>query len=533
MSTPIPMPSRAIVARWIVPLAILGAAVGTMIFTGLDALRPATPVRVAPVVALERAEVSFAQHRGSARSDGEATSAPAAASSREQRPPAAEQGPGQRHAAAPRPESRWIQAPGWIEPDPQPVVVSALRDGIVEEVLVLEGDTVERGAPVAVLESRAAALALARAQAELARAEAERERFVAMAEDARTEQAQLPFRRAAAQARYDAARDASDRADRLAETQAMGEAEVVRLHQAMLEAMADLETIEPRARAIAAAIRAADAEAASAVLVPKAMLDQAALDLDRSRVQAPIDGVVMEVHALPGQNLFAGDMALGRAIVTLYDPRRLRVRADVPLADAAGLAVGQQARVTVEVLPDRVFEGVVSRLVHKADIQKNTVGVKVTLIDPSPELKPDMLARVRIEVAPPRHPGTARPAAPAVHAPTARDATARDANTAAPSDPASLTATAALLARADALLGDGEERRAFVVTGVDRGRGRIESRRVRVSPESPRDGWLIALDGLSVGDALVVAPSPSIADGALVAIVETLRDPKEPPHAAR
>ena len=40
--------------------------------------------------------------------------------------------------------------------------------------------------------------------------------------------------------------------------------------------------------------------------------------------------------------------------------------------------------------------GEVTRFIHRADIQKNTVEAKIRITDPSDLLKPDMLARVRI-----------------------------------------------------------------------------------------------------------------------------------------
>jgi len=513
------MPARSIVARWLLPALVIGAALSALAVAGFEAIRPAVAVHVAPVVARDAALVPVLlepdasidrvlddrddRDGGTDRGDSGHANARSA------------------HAEPGSANARWVQAPGWIEPDPQPVVASALRDGIIEQVLVLEGDRVKRGDAVARLESDSTRLMLAHAAADLARAEAQRERSLAMAEEARAEEAQLPFRRAAAQARLDAARDASERADRLAQTNAMGEAEVVRYRSVMLEAQADLEAIEPRSRAISAAIRAAEAEARSATLVPQAMVDHARLDHDRSTVLAPIDGVVMEVHALPGQNLFAGDMALGRAVVTLYDPRRLRVRADVPLADAAGLAVGQRARVTVEVLPDRVFEGVVTRLVHKADIQKNTVGVKVSITDPSPELKPDMLARVRIEVVSARDSG-------ALSAPAAQRGDDGARNLASATSGRHLR-----LARADALAGEGPERRAFVVVGFDRGRGRVEARRVRVDERSPHDGWISVSEGLAVGDRVVLAPPSSLIDGTAVVVAGMFTDGTEVADGAR
>lgn len=509
MTTNIPLPSRSIVARWLLPGALLATAALALAMASYEALRPAVGVRVAPVVAAARM---------APMPSGAATG-----------------GPGEAPAPTPRgaTAARWVQAPGWIEPDPQLVVASALRDGIVEQVLVLEGDRVEKGAPVAKLESRSAALALAKAKAELARATAERERHVAMVEEARMEEAQLPFQRAAAQARYAAAKDASERADELARSNAMGESEVVRLRQAMLEARAQLEEIDPKARAIAASIRASLAEVDAATLVPQAMVDEAALAYERSTVVAPVAGVVLEVLATPGQGLMAIDSPLSRAIVTLYDPEELRVRADVPLADAAGLAIGQAARVTVEVLPDRVFEAVVSRLVHKADIQKNTVGVKVRILEPSEELKPDMLARVRIEVTD----GPMRGHASDDRAMNRGDGSAsKSSSTGSASASATTPSRTLVRARAEALVGSGHERRAFVVTGLEHGRGRVVLRQVRVLDDAPVDGWLDVESGLLVGDRVVLDPPATLTDGMFVTIVDGASAPhatEEASHASR
>src|SRR5687768_4009427 len=44
-----------------------------------------------------------------------------------------------------------FQASGWIEPDPLPVKATALIDGVVDQVHVLEGQSVKQGDPLATL----------------------------------------------------------------------------------------------------------------------------------------------------------------------------------------------------------------------------------------------------------------------------------------------------------------------------------------------------------------------------------------------
>jgi multidrug efflux pump subunit AcrA (membrane-fusion protein) len=104
----------------------------------------------------------------------------------------------------------------------------------------------------------------------------------------------------------------------------------------------------------------------------------------------------MELLASPGSVIRFGSGEHSTHILHLYDPEQLQVRADVPLSDAARVGVGHPAQIIVDVLPNILFEGEVLRFVHRADQQKNTVEAKVKIINPSPLLKPDMLARVKI-----------------------------------------------------------------------------------------------------------------------------------------
>jgi multidrug efflux pump subunit AcrA (membrane-fusion protein) len=118
-----------------IPALVILLLVGLMAYAGRDALRPTVDVRVVPVVLKAGSEAA-----GSA-------SAPSSGAI--------------------------VQAAGWVEADPYPVAVSALAEGIVKEVLVLEGQPIKAGQVVARLVADDAKLALARAQAELLAKQAE------------------------------------------------------------------------------------------------------------------------------------------------------------------------------------------------------------------------------------------------------------------------------------------------------------------------------------------------------------------------
>jgi multidrug resistance efflux pump len=130
-------------------------------------------------------------------------------------------------------------------------------------------------------------------------------------------------------------------------------------------------------------------------------LEKAELAYKRTRIHAPIDGRVLALKAAPGAKKMVGmDEEDSSTIAILYDPAHLQVRVDVPLADAAGLSVGQAAKIRCNLLPDDVFDGIVTRIEGAADLQRNTLQAKVRIADPSDKLRPEMLSRVEFLEAP-------------------------------------------------------------------------------------------------------------------------------------
>ena len=399
-ATPTPRPRRAYGTRVALPALLLLSFGGLAAWAARGSLVPAAEVRVVPVVVRE------IEGRGSAVEPG---------------------GGGRGEVVA--------QATGWLEPDPTPVLVNALADGVVEEVLVLEGDRVAADQPVARLIDDDARLALRRAEAILATAEA---RLAAARADWENP---VERRRAVATARAEADATAADldraTADAVAEEARLEELELrrKRLESAggtVSGSVSELELEATRqqlaagraavdaARAQASALQArlagrrADltaaeedarlrideaeslAAAGAAVDEARAARDEAVLRLDRTTVRSPAGGVVMTRHVDVGSKvMLAMDGPLSATVVRLFDPEHLQARVDVPLADAAKIGVGMPAEVIVGALPETAFAGEVTRVVNEADVTRNTLQVKVAVADPDPRLKPEMLARVK------------------------------------------------------------------------------------------------------------------------------------------
>jgi len=422
------------------------------------------------------------------------------------------------------PASVSVQAPGWVEPDPHPTYVSALADGIVEALLVLEGERVEAGQVVARMVSDDARLAVAQAEAALAGEQAllaaaetrwenpvELERALetarALQEEVRAEERRLTAELlrdeallAEAAAVYDSLRPLAG------EVVPELDAERARLKREALKAA--VTVTRRRIEAVRARVIRYDAEARAAarnlelrvdlrreleharaaVAGAGARLKEAQLRLRRMEVTASAAGTVMDRLVAPGAKVMrAMDSPTSAHIIHLYDPERLQVRVDVPLKDAANVGLGQPARVIVDVAPDREFAGRVTRFVHQADIGKNTVQVKVAIEAPSADLKPDMLARVKF-LGP-------------------DDSTGASGGTGA--------GGLRVFAPRQAIVETGGESFAWVVAP---GASRV-ARRSIVRGTVERLGWTEVRQGLNPGDVLVHTPPADLREGARVRII--------------
>jgi RND family efflux transporter MFP subunit len=477
--------------RWpahiVVPTVVAVAIGAVVLVSARQVLRPATPVDVRPVV-----------FTGTSASTQPTT-------------------PDTRRGAT-------VQAPGWLEADPFYVACTALTDGIVETMLVLEGQRVEAGQIVARLVAEDAELALAASAADLATAEGhlavveadvraartdwenpvERQRAVSVWQAAlaetEAELVQLPALVDVEQARLERLSEELSRARTALERGGATTIEVIILDKQTAAQAATMEAIrrkkgiltarrDRRRAEVAAAIRnfelrvderqALDAAEATAMRAralitrAKARRDQDKLWLHRTVIRAPITGLVQRRLKVPGDKIMMSmDDPYSAHLVHLYDPEHLQVRVDVPLALAAGIFVGQRCEVVVDILPDETFVGDVTRITHEADLQKNTLQVKVRVFDPDPVLKPEMLTRVRFlaEGGEPQ-PGAAGP---------------------------SLRVPAECLSR----LAGTDETRVWVVRDRRGRRGR--SMPVPVVVQEQAGEWVVVQGDLSPGDLLVV-----------------------------
>jgi RND family efflux transporter MFP subunit len=339
-----------------------------------------------------------------------------------------------------------FQAAGWIEPRPTQVRVAALAPGVVERLLVVEDQRVQVGEPVAELIKDDARLAYERAQASARLREAEVKQAQAALQAATTrlnqpvhleatlgeaeadlaaiatELTNLPYQLRRAEADLSFAKKNYE--GKKAAGEAIATREIDLAESALRAAQALVEELSSRKASLesqqTARTRRRDAlktqlllladetkakDEADAMLQAavarleqeRVVLAEAKLRLDRMTVRSPIDGRVYELVGYPGTTLTGGMSptanADGSTVVTLYRPEILQVRVDVRFQDIPKVSLGQPVQINNPAL-ENPLTGKVLFVSSEADIQKNTLGVKVAIDSPPEVLKPEMLVDV-------------------------------------------------------------------------------------------------------------------------------------------
>jgi HlyD family secretion protein len=142
----------------------------------------------------------------------------------------------------------------------------------------------------------------------------------------------------------------------------------------------------------------ADVKNAQAVVAQReASLASARVDLGRTQIRAPVDGVVIKRSVDVGQTV-AASLQAPELFVIARDLRDMQVEASIDEADIGRIRVGQRASFTVDAFPGRSFNGEVKQVRKAATNQQNVVTyvVLITANNEGGQLMPGMTANVRI-----------------------------------------------------------------------------------------------------------------------------------------
>jgi membrane fusion protein, multidrug efflux system len=139
-----------------------------------------------------------------------------------------------------------------------------------------------------------------------------------------------------------------------------------------------------------AAYKAAQAQAAAQLAAAGAARTQSGFYV----VKAPYDGVVSDVAVV------LGDMAMpGRLLLTVYDPRTLRVSVALPQRVAMGLALGSPLQVELPGMPGGSITPVKTQLLPAVDPATHTLELRLDLPAGLAGATPGMFARAWLPVS--------------------------------------------------------------------------------------------------------------------------------------
>ena len=152
--------------------------------------------------------------------------------------------------------------------------------------------------------------------------------------------------------------------------------------------------------------RAAFRRAKERLLSLRIALDELEKPLDKQQItsrfemKSPLTGIVVERTVTPGQSV-TGDS--DHVLFTIADLDRLQILADLYERDLAKVKEGQSAVVKVEAYPDMDFEATVTAVGDIVDPVTRTIKVRAQVNNESHKLKPEMFARLQLDVSETAH----------------------------------------------------------------------------------------------------------------------------------
>jgi multidrug efflux pump subunit AcrA (membrane-fusion protein) len=269
-----------------------------------------------------------------------------------------------------------VEVAGTVRSKTQMVIASKVQ-GYVRDVRARQGDHVEHGRVLVMVDERELAARADRARAALAEAE------MSLDEVSRTlEEAEASLRSAGADHAYAEATASRYR----------------QLWQRELVSAQDYEAVEAKRKSTAAAVEQAEARILSVRAREKQMsyridagaaeLRAAEIALGETRITVPATGVVVARRVEPG------DLAMpGQPLLVLDDPRAYRLEAEVGESTVGRVRLGQRVPVVLDSL-GRSLDGRVVEIIPAADPASRTVTVKLDL-RADPGLRSGLFGRAR------------------------------------------------------------------------------------------------------------------------------------------
>jgi len=157
----------------------------------------------------------------------------------------------------------------------------------------------------------------------------------------------------------------------------------------------DLEIARAARDRALAAVTSAEAD----IAVAKADVNLQEIEISKSRIISPIDGIVLKRSVEPGQTV-ASSLQAPVLFTLAEDLKRMQLEAEVDEADIGAVATGQAASFTVDAYPGKSFAARIETLEFSPQVVEGVVTYKAILSVDNSELllRPGMTATAQIVV---------------------------------------------------------------------------------------------------------------------------------------
>ena len=191
--------------------------------------------------------------------------------------------------------------------------------------------------------------------------------------------------------------------------------------------------------------------------------------LTKAYVRSPISGVVDDKF------MNIGEMsAPGVPILSIVDVSRVKISAGVPERHVKDIRIGQEVKITCDVLPGSEFSGQISYVSPTLSTQTRTFEIEIVISNSTRLLKPEMNANVEVS---------------------------------------KFQLSDAVVIPQDYLVDNGDEKFAFVVEG--------DIARKKTIELGGREGnAVLVVSGLNIGDKLIFEGFQTVSDGEKVQVVQ-------------
>lgn len=173
------------------------------------------------------------------------------------------------------------------------------------------------------------------------------------------------------------------------------------------QAKAQADSAAAQTRSSEAALRAAQAQVQVAqaqietsraqVQLREAGVEQALIDLERTFIRAPVNGVVINRQVSLGQTV-AASLNAPVLFTIAQDLRQMQVEANIDEADIGQIQAGQEVEFSVDAHPNRTFRGRIEQVRQAPEVVQNVVTYTVIVTANNAEqlLLPGMTANVNV-----------------------------------------------------------------------------------------------------------------------------------------